>query len=67
MDRCVLDRELVLRKVAALEGYLLVQMAKVRNILVHDYARIDAERIVRILAADLGDLGGFKQAVVNLV
>ena len=45
----------------------LAQMAKFRNILVHDYARIDAERVVRILAADLGDLGGFKQAVVNLV
>lgn len=45
----------------------LVQMARFRNILVHDYARIDAERVVRILAADLGDLGGFKQAVLNLV
>ncbi len=45
----------------------LVQMAKFRNILVHDYARIDAERVVRILAADLGDLRGFKQAVLNSV
>ena len=45
----------------------LMQMARFRNILVHDYARIDAERVVRILAADLGDLGGFKQAVLNLV
>ena len=45
----------------------LMQMAEFRNILVHDYARIDAERVVRILAVDLGDLGGFKQAVVNLV
>jgi len=44
-----------------------MQMARFRNILVHDYARIDAERVVRILAADLGDLGGFKQAVLNLV
>lgn len=45
----------------------LVQMAKFRNILVHDYARIDAERVVRILANDLRDLTGFKQAVLSLV
>lgn len=44
----------------------LVQMAKFRNILVHDYARIDAGRVVRILRDDLGDLVEFKRLVLEL-
>lgn len=44
----------------------LVQMAKFRNILVHDYARIDAGRVVRILRDDLGDLVKFKRLVLEL-
>lgn len=44
----------------------LAQMARFRNILVHDYARIDAERVVKILHEDLGDLAAFKQSVLDL-
>ena len=45
----------------------LVQMARFRNILVHDYARIDAGRVVSILRDDLGDLAEFKRVVLELV
>jgi len=44
----------------------LAQMARFRNILVHDYARIDAARVVRILREDLHDLVEFKAVVLEL-
>ena len=60
----------ILREAGLIEdplGPSLAQMARFRNLLVHDYARIDAERVVRILNEDLGDLQRFKDAVLRLV
>jgi uncharacterized protein YutE (UPF0331/DUF86 family) len=45
----------------------LIRMARFRNVLVHDYARIDAPRVVRILQENLADLIAFKQLVVQSV
>lgn len=115
----MVDRELVLRKAAALEGYLgeleqfqsidleayraewktqrvversmhlaievcldlgdhrdadildaslsqsLMQMARFRNLLVHDYARIEPEKVLTILRGHLGDLDAFRRRVLS--
>ncbi len=37
----------------------LVRMARFRNVLVHDYTRIDPEIVVRVLRENLGDLAAF--------
>jgi uncharacterized protein YutE (UPF0331/DUF86 family) len=42
----------------------LMQMARFRNLLVHDYARIDPEKVLKILQERLGDLDKFKRAVL---
>lgn len=41
----------------------LVAMAKFRNLIVHDYARIDDSVVFGILRRQLGDLNAFAQAV----
>ncbi len=38
-----------------------------RNILVHDYVRLDASVVVRILREDLGDLERFRDRVRTVV
>ena len=40
----------------------LVRMAKFRNVLVHEYARVDPEIVIRILRGNLGDLTAFCRA-----
>lgn len=44
-----------------------VRMARFRNIVVHDYTRIDPAVVVRILREDLADLSRFKDAVLGLL
>jgi uncharacterized protein YutE (UPF0331/DUF86 family) len=39
----------------------MTKMAKFRNIIVHDYARIEAEVMVGILKKNIGDLKNFSQ------
>ena len=45
----------------------LEKMAKFRNVLVHQYEKIEAETIVGILKKNLGDFGQFRKAVVGFV
>jgi uncharacterized protein YutE (UPF0331/DUF86 family) len=46
---------------------LLEKMAKFRNVLVHQYEKIEAEIIVGILKKNLKDFDQFKKAVVGFV
>ena len=48
-------------------GRLLASMVGFRNILVHDYTRLDPAIVMRVLRADLDDLARFRQAVSALV
>jgi len=52
----VIDRKL---------GERLSRMAKFRNLLVHQYWRIDDERVFRIIEEDVADLEEFIEAVVR--
>jgi uncharacterized protein YutE (UPF0331/DUF86 family) len=45
----------------------LVHMAKFRNLIVHDYARIDNGVVYGILKRRLGDFDAFAQAIVSYV
>lgn len=45
----------------------LVPMAKLRNLLVHQYADIDPKEIYRILNENLGDIEQFLHAVKKLI
>ncbi len=45
----------------------LMQMARFRNILVHDYARIEPDQILRILREHVGDLEAFRVMVLEQV
>ena len=42
-------------------------MVGFRNILVHDYARLDTAVVLRVLRTDLQDVGRFRDAVLQLV
>jgi uncharacterized protein YutE (UPF0331/DUF86 family) len=42
-------------------------MVGFRNILVHDYTRLDPMIVMRVLRKDLGDLERFRDAVQALV
>ena len=44
----------------------LGRMVGFRNILVHDYARLDPEIVVRVLQADVHDLEEFRDVVLRL-
>jgi len=44
----------------------LAKMVGFRNILVHDYAKLDASIVVRVLRTDLQDLQRFRDIVLNL-
>jgi uncharacterized protein YutE (UPF0331/DUF86 family) len=43
----------------------MVRMARFRNILVHDYARIDPDILVGILGQRLGDFARFRESIVE--
>ena len=45
----------------------LVKMAKFRNVVVHDYDRVDAEIVIGILRRNLDDFTKYKDAVVKLI
>jgi uncharacterized protein YutE (UPF0331/DUF86 family) len=45
----------------------LAQMVGFRNLLVHDYARIDPELVLRAVRDDCRDLVQFKDAILNLL
>ena len=45
----------------------LMRMSRFRNLLVHEYARLDPAIVVRILREHLKDLAGFKSAVLNWI
>jgi uncharacterized protein YutE (UPF0331/DUF86 family) len=48
-------------------GTALASMVGFRNILVHDYTRIDPAIVVRVLGSDLADVERFRDAVEALV
>jgi uncharacterized protein YutE (UPF0331/DUF86 family) len=43
----------------------LIDMAKFRNLVVHDYARIDDAKVYAILKKRLGDFDAFARAIVD--
>ena len=45
----------------------LEKMAKFRNVVVHDYDRVDAEIVIGILRKNLDDFTKFKDAVVSFL
>lgn len=45
----------------------LEKMAKFRNIVVHDYDKIDAEIVVSILKRNLDDFTDYRDAIINLL
>ncbi len=47
------------------QGEKLANMASFRNLLVHDYARVDDERVYAILKRRLGDFDAFAEAIAN--
>jgi uncharacterized protein YutE (UPF0331/DUF86 family) len=49
--------------VSAELGASLAPMARFRNLLVHQYADVDLDRVVAIVATGLGDLEAFDEAV----
>ena len=52
---------------SAAQQEAMVRIAKFRNVIVHDYARVDPAIVVRILRAHLGDFAGFRDAVLGSV
>lgn len=68
----MVDRDLVRRKLAELAeyvqaglmppdlGHTLVEMTGFRNVIVHEYARIDANLVIRILREHLEDFRRFE-------
>ena len=45
----------------------MIRMSKFRNVIVHDYARVDPAIVVRILREHLEDFAQFKAAVLNWI
>ena len=45
----------------------LSKMAKFRNVIVHQYDRVDAEIVVGILRRNIGDFAEFKKSIVNFL
>jgi len=48
-------------------GRSLARMVGFRNILVHDYARLDAELVLKALRTNLADFERFKDSVLKVV
>jgi uncharacterized protein YutE (UPF0331/DUF86 family) len=42
----------------------MVQMVGLRNLLIHEYARLDAARVVRLLNERLDDFGVYREAIL---
>jgi uncharacterized protein YutE (UPF0331/DUF86 family) len=64
------DHFTVLRENGVLSARLtarLVKMAKFRNLIVHNYDRIDAPIVVGILKKNLSDFEAFQKAVVDFL
>lgn len=58
----------VLGEAGLLDGALqaaMVRMAKFRNVIVHEYARVDAEIVVKILGQHLDDLARFRRVALG--
>ena len=45
----------------------MIRMSKFRNVIVHDYARLDPAIVVRILREHLEDFTRFKAAVLGWI
>ena len=45
----------------------LDKMAKLRNVVVHQYDKVDAEIVVGILKKDLKDFKGYRNSIVNFL
>ncbi len=43
----------------------MIKMAKSRNIIVHDYARIEPEIVLGILRKDIGDFKNFARGIIG--
>lgn len=70
----MVDQNVVLRKIILLEEYLqdptelteqLKKMAQFRNIVVHDYLRIQPEIVYAILTKNIGDIREFAKTIKN--
>jgi uncharacterized protein YutE (UPF0331/DUF86 family) len=64
------DHFAVLRESGILSGRLticMMKMAKFRNLIVHNYDKIDPEIVVGILKKNLSDFDAFKDAVVKFI
>lgn len=48
-------------------GASLARMVGFRNILVHDYARLDADVVLRVLRTDLADVERFRDAILRAI
>lgn len=69
-----LDRDVVRRKLADLDQYLGqvseyrdITAEQYRNVIVHDYARVDPAIVVQILREHLGDFTRFRTAVLGWI
>jgi uncharacterized protein YutE (UPF0331/DUF86 family) len=45
----------------------MVRMSGFRNLIVHEYARIDPAMVVRVLRERLGDFAAFKAAILRIL
>ena len=64
----VVDAFTVLREAGIVSETLhgaLVKMAKFRNVVVHQYAEVDAEIVIAILTKHLGTFGTFRTEVIS--
>lgn len=48
-------------------GAALARMVGFRNILVHDYARLDPTIVLRVLRTDIADIERFREAVLRVI
>jgi uncharacterized protein YutE (UPF0331/DUF86 family) len=48
-------------------GKALARMVGFRNILVHDYARLDPAIVLRVLKTDLSDIRRFREAILQVI
>jgi uncharacterized protein YutE (UPF0331/DUF86 family) len=48
-------------------GRALGRMVSFRNILVHDYARLDPRIVLRVLEADVMDIDRFREAALRAI
>ncbi len=48
-------------------GAALARMVGFRDILVHDYARVDSTIVLRVLRTDLADVVRFREAILHII